>query len=256
MKGLLVVAGLATAAAVVSGALLLGSAPAQTGHGPGQEPERPVRAPVRDDGPDVEALATRIRALEARIAELQATAAPPAPAAATGPEERRRDEARRAAAGTDVPWDMSLEEFVRVYGDRLPAEDAAEKPVPPPKKDANPPAGRFEREIRTRVDRFAEALALTEFEKTRAEEIVRDHLDKALAIAARAKESLKGSSLGYTAAERAQVTVFQQERERLNRETEQAFSLLVGPERLAQFLKAEKAQAEKEAAVKKLERPW
>jgi hypothetical protein len=256
MKGLLIVAGLASGLALVTGGLLLAATPRADPPAEPSAPARPVRALPGEVGPDPVALEARIRALEARIAELQASgagrpAAPEVPVREPSPKAKARD--------GEIAWDMTLEEFVKVYGGRLPTEEDWEQSVnKPPKADAGEPKPerRWEKEIRRRVDRFAEALALSEFEKARAEEIVRGHLEKSLAIAARARESLKGSPLGYTAAERAQLTLFQQERDRLNKETEQSFSLLVGPERLSQFLKAEKAQAEKEAAVRRMEKPW
>jgi len=257
MKALLVVAGLAVATALVSGALLVGLGPGAGAPSPPTGADPPGRgapaagAPAAEDRAAIVELERKVRALEARLEEFGARAdsIPSLPGAArpssgagdaVDREQETDPDSRTAHSGGSQEWtDRGNEEVQAVVDKGVPRKE--------PRRDA---------EIRRRIDRAAEAMGLTAQEKARVEEIARAHVERADAIALRAKEALKHSTFGFTEADRALVDQLTQDRARLDKETEQSLVLLVGPERWKAGLKTDKDQEAKEKAVKRLEKPW
>ncbi len=252
MKALLVIAGMAVATALVSGALLVG-------RGVGAAPAPPAPAPAGpavpgnpgEDRAALAALERRLRVLEARIEELgvRSDPVPPLPgapggaAAAEAAVPPETDDGTDSRGGDGAPRTEVLE----TLEERVRALAASSSSVKESRRDA---------EIRRRIDRAVLAMGLTADERARVEEIAREHVGRSDAIVLRAKEALKNSPFGFSEADRALVEQLSLDRARLDRETEQSLVLLVGADRWKAGLKLEKEQEAKEKAVKRLEKPW
>lgn len=253
MKALLLVAGVAAAAAVVSGILLV-AMPAPSFAPEGAEGSTvlaaaPTGAPRPGEihaGPGTAELERKVRALEARLDEVLARldAASPIPGlpGTPPPSDAPTDSAGPpdAAAKGDSP---------RPTTELIDALVQAQTAIPR-KPD------RREAEIRLRIDRAAAAMNLDGNEKARFEEMARDHLARAEEIAARARETLRNSPYGFSEADRALVGQIEGDRRSLDQRTEQSIVGLVGQDRWKQYLKTLKDQDQKEKALKRLERPW
>jgi hypothetical protein len=250
MKPLLVIAGMAVATALVSGALLVGQGPGAGAPSPAAGPAPASAPPAAEDRAAVVELERKVRSLEARIAELVARSdsIPSLPGASHAEEGGH---AKAVALEEPGPEGASAVPSVELVEPEISAlRELAMRRL------AAPTESRRDAELRRRIDRAVLAMSLTGQERNRVEEIARAHIDRADAIALRAKEALKDSPFGFSEADRALVEQLSQDRARLDKETEQSLVLLVGADRWKAGLKAEKDQDAKEKAVKRLEKPW
>jgi hypothetical protein len=251
MKGLLVLAGMAAAVALISGVLLVSAPtapslapPAVIGPTGGPAGSAPAGRVVGPASPDLE---RRLRALEGRVDEILArldaradsSVAPAAAVPALETPAKGTSPAAGPSSPTEEEWAAAARASSEAAADQGQAKEA--------KREA---------EVRRRLERAAAAMNLDASEKARFEEIVRAHLSRADDISARARDALRGSGYGFTQSERAAVETLEGDRRRLDQETEQSLVALVGPERWKQFLKSEKDQEAKERALKRFEKPW
>ncbi len=276
MKGLLVVAGLATAVAAVSGILLVsaprgpggesgpGAAPGAAGAGAPVSPAAAAAAAERDME-----MERRLRALELRIEEIQGQFLMAGPGGWDGSGGKdfggggpgRRYEAPRGSALPGEPGEDAEGGGGDGDGDGDGAEASAlavREEALRALADARGKAGeiRRERDLVVRLDMMAVSMDLQPAEKDRMEEILRAHVAKVEESGARAKELLRDSKFGLTPADRAALDQSERDRRELDRATEQSILGLVGADRWKRFRASMKDQADKERTLRRLGQPW
>ncbi|MCK6481666.1 MAG: hypothetical protein L6R43_16440, partial [Planctomycetes bacterium] len=111
-------------------------------------------------------------------------------------------------------------------------------------------------EITRRLEQMSVSMHLQYEERAAMEEIVRNHVRNVDDVASRARELLKDSPFGIAPTDRAALDQMEQDRRKVDDDTEQAILSLVGPDRWKEFRKSVKDQNDKERALRRLGQPW